>query len=401
MLWDLSTGPQLRGVNIYQSRVHWELDYGCRGTGVAGPPYTQEDFNRLSALGANYVNISHPGLFTESPPYILDLEIQANLDSLLEMIAQADMFAVISFRTGPGRSEFTFMLEDVGDWFDESYLNDSVWQDRDAQDAWVAMWRHTASRYKDNPIVAGYDLMVEPNSNEVGSDAISDYLDIWDPDEFYTLYSDSLYDWNQFYPHIVQAIRTVDEMTPVLVGGNGYSSVPWLPYLKLMDDDRIVYTAHQYSPNQFTHQWYDSIKCSYPGRCDINWDGKKEEFDEAYLEELFIILDEFIAENEVPLAVNECGVVRWVPGAAIFMNDQLNLFEARGINYALWMFYPSWYPYCEMREAHNILWGPDPDNTENVSSELLDVILTFWKKNVMRPSTLINQILFNSWIMIQ
>ena len=42
------------------------------------------------------------------------------------MIAKADMFAVNSFRTGPGRSEFTFSLEEVGDWFDASYLNDQV-----------------------------------------------------------------------------------------------------------------------------------------------------------------------------------------------------------------------------------------------------------------------------------
>jgi hypothetical protein len=189
-------------------------------------------------------------------------------------------------------------------------------------------------------------------------------------------------------------------MTPVLVGGNGYSSVPWLPYLEPINDDRIVYIAHQYSPNQYTHQWYDSIKCTYPGKCDVDWDGEKEELDRTYLEELFRIIDEYIAVNQVTLAVNEFGVVRWVPGAAAFMKDQMNLFEQRGINYAFWMYYPSWYPYCEMREAHNFLWGPDPDNAEDTSSELLDTILAYWKKNTVRPSTLTNhQILFDTWFM--
>jgi len=78
------------------------------GPGPVGLPYIQEDFDRLAALGANYVNISHPGLFTETPPYTLDQDIQDNLDNLLNMIAEDDMFAVIAFRTGPGRSEFTF-----------------------------------------------------------------------------------------------------------------------------------------------------------------------------------------------------------------------------------------------------------------------------------------------------
>jgi len=165
--WALWTGgAQLRGANIYQRRVYPELDGpDFMGHGPVGPPYTQADFNRLTALGANYVNVSHPGLFAENPPYALDEDIQDNLDDLLNKIAQAHMFAAISFRTGPGRSEFTFFWGEEGDWFDESYFNDAVWQEQAAQDGWAAMWRYTAERYRGNPIVVGYDLMVEPNAN--------------------------------------------------------------------------------------------------------------------------------------------------------------------------------------------------------------------------------------------
>jgi len=74
--WSLWTeGTQLRGANIWQRRVYPELD-GTEflGSGPVGPPYVQSDFDNLAALGANYVNISHPGLFTEDPPYVLDQE---------------------------------------------------------------------------------------------------------------------------------------------------------------------------------------------------------------------------------------------------------------------------------------------------------------------------------------
>ncbi|GAF78152.1 unnamed protein product, partial [marine sediment metagenome] len=83
--WELwVNGTHLRGANIYQRRVYPELDGPTfMGPYPVGPPYTQEDFNRLAALGANYVNISHPGLFTETPPYTLDKSIQDNLDNLL------------------------------------------------------------------------------------------------------------------------------------------------------------------------------------------------------------------------------------------------------------------------------------------------------------------------------
>jgi hypothetical protein len=74
-LWDTSTGPHLRGANIWQARVDLELDGpDFKGPGPVGPPLTQDDFDRLSHLGANYVNVSHPGLFTETPPYVLDEE---------------------------------------------------------------------------------------------------------------------------------------------------------------------------------------------------------------------------------------------------------------------------------------------------------------------------------------
>ena len=192
--WTLWTGDtHLRGANVYQRRVYPELDGAdFMGPGPVGPPFVQQDFDNLATQGANYVNLSHPGLFTETAPFTLDMAIQNNLDDLLAKAAQADLFAVISFRTGPGRSEFTFFWDEVGDWFGPDYLNDSLWQDQAAQDAWVEMWRYTAQRYRNNPIVAGYDLMVEPNSNEVGSNVITDLLDIWEPEVFYANYGNSL-----------------------------------------------------------------------------------------------------------------------------------------------------------------------------------------------------------------
>lgn len=47
-------GPHLRGANIWQAIVIPELDGpDFKGPGPVGPPYSQEDFNRLAALGAS------------------------------------------------------------------------------------------------------------------------------------------------------------------------------------------------------------------------------------------------------------------------------------------------------------------------------------------------------------
>ncbi|MBN2387306.1 MAG: cellulase family glycosylhydrolase [Anaerolineales bacterium] len=381
--WTLWTsGTQLRGANIYQRQVHPELDGSeFLGPGPFGPPYSQADFDRLAALGANYVNISHPGLFPVTPAYTVDEAAVANLDRLLAMIANADMFAVITFRSGPGRSEFSLLRDGAGDWFDPSYLIETVWEEPEARAAWVEMWHYTAERYRDNPIVVGYDLMCEPNSNEIVAE--------WDPAAFDSNYGGSSYDWNTLYPSIVEAIREVDLTTPILVGGNGYSAAAWLAFLQPTGDPYTVYTFHQYEPYVYTHQeeWDD---LPYPGTFDLNYDGVDEVFDRTWLDE-FLLPDNLTPDSNPgwPLAVNEYGTVRWTPEGTAFLQDEMELFEQNGWNYAIWQWYPNWPPLAEPDGDHsfNYRLGPDPWNFELLENELLNLLATFWGRNTIRPST--------------
>jgi len=392
--WALWTnGSQLRGANIWQRIRVPSLDGDeIMGNGYIGPPYVQADFDRLAALGANYVNLSIPGLFTERPPYVLDEGAQANLDSLLQMAANADLFVVISFRTGPGRSDFTFYRDGAGVWYPPELLIETVWSDQAAQDAWAEMWRYTAERYRANPIVVGYDLMVEPNADEVA-------LNIYDPDEFYPQYANTTYDWNRFYPPIVQAIRQVDARTPILVSGMGWGSVLWLPYLQPVSDPYLVFAVHQYAPFQYTHQQPNDNR-SYPGVFDLNWDGQPDIFDWTWMADYFTRLDTFQQQHPGPQAVNEFGVVRWAPNAANFMRDQIDYFEQRGMNHAIWVWEPSWEPWRTVGDkAMNYLLGPDPNNFEEVDNDLLRVILDSWGRNTVRPSQYLTSRLYLPLVM--
>ncbi|MFH0980296.1 MAG: cellulase family glycosylhydrolase [Planctomycetota bacterium] len=374
----------LRGANIYQRRVYPELDgEEFMGTGAVGPPLTQDDFTRLAEYGANFVNISHPGLYAETPPYILDEVIQDNLDSLLDMAAAADLFAVITFRTGPGRSEFAFFwgqdtgTDPQGGWFAPSYYNNTVWTKQAAQDAWAQMWRYTADRYKDNSIVVGYDLMCEPNATEV-------FFGIWDEvTEFYPAQAGTLYDWNQFYPDVVAAIREVDTQTPILVEPTGWGAAVWLPYLEPTDDERTVYTIHQYEPSGYTHQPVDSLDITYPGTLEGG-----ETFDQAWLDDLLArTVDDFVGEHGLPVAVNEYGPQRFEPGAGAYMDDLMDLFEQRGMNHVFWEWQPSWPEQQLYNDAFNFLHGADPDNHEDLdTSDHIEAVRKYWNRNTLRPS---------------
>lgn len=377
--WSLwNGGTQLRGANIYQRRVFEEID-GLEfvGPGPFGPPYTQEDFDHLRALGANYVNLSIAGLYTVEPPYRVDDQAAANLDRLLEMAANANLFAVISFRSGPGRSEFSIL--GAGDWYPSSYLIESVWTEPAAQAAWAAMWRFTAERYVGSQVVAGYDLMCEPNSNGI--------MDIWDAQEFYDEYGGSGYDWNTWYPPIVEAIRSVDADTPILVSGLSFGDIAWLPYVQLVEDERLVYTFHQYNPHEYSHQEPGAgQEYLYPGEFDADYDGEPEWVDRLWLEELFSIAVDWMGEHSRPLAVNEYGSVRWAPGAAEYLRDQMELFEQHGWNYAIWMWYPAWEPLKEGDNSFNYRLGADPHNLDDLAStDILETLIDFWSRNLAWP----------------
>ncbi len=378
-LWNKTT--QLRGANIWQRIVIPDLDgEEFLGPDYIGPPYTQEDFNQLAALGANYVNISGPGLFTEEPPYQLDIQAQKHLDQLLDMILNADLFAVITFRTGPGRSDFTFYRDGAGDWFEPDLLREWVWTDQTAQDAWVEMWQYTAARYQNHPVVVGYDLMCEPNAAGI--------RDIWEPEDFYNQYGGTTLDWNQLYPKISSAIREVDPETPILIGGMGWSSIRWLPYLKPTGDSRTVYLVHQYEPqDQYTHQEYHSSLNKYPGEFDLDWDGNPDPFNQDWLEGYFAIIDQFQNEWNVPVSVNEYGVVRWVPGGAEFLDDQLSLFEKQGFNHAIWMWDPAWQPWTDEVNDMNYRFGQNiMGRKDELPNPLMDILQEFWQLNSLRPS---------------
>ncbi len=90
--------------------------------------------------------------------------------------------------------------------------------------------------------------------------------------------------------------------------------------------------------------------------------------------------------HQVPLAINEFGVARWVPNAAAFLDDELALFEARGINYAVWVWETSWEPFATEVTDFNARLGPDPQNTSNVDNELRSVLERYWNRNMIRPS---------------
>lgn len=361
-LW--SEGTRLRGVNFWQKRLDPQRDGDVFGNAHIGPPYDAEDFKTLARLGANYVNLSHPGVFTERAPYRIDPNAEKNLDELIRLAKEHNIYVVISFRTGPGRDEAGF------DEHETHRAYNDLWKNKDAQTAWVGMWRHVARKYKDHPQVAAYDLMVEPNSNAL-------LLKTDNADEFYSRWSGSLYDWNPLANKILKAIREEDGKTPCIVSAMNYGDPNWLDALPNFDDPYIVYAAHHYAPYEYTHAKPNSPP-TYPSELGEGDDA--EPFNKDWIRRTLRKVAEFKSRTGRPVVINEYGVFRWQNGALRYLTDEMQIFEEFGVNYAMWL-WESRYPKIDYSEF-NYRRGLQKANEKDIEpNPLLDLLQSFWVRN--------------------
>ena len=120
----------------------------------------------------------------------------------------------------------------------------------------------------------------------------------------------------------------------------------------------------------------------------MDGDGTDDQFNRDWLVNFLSLIDTFKSQHNVPVAANEFGLLRWVINGADYMRDEMDLFEQRGMNHALWEWQPAW-PALAEDDGFNFLRGTDPSNHTNVTtSDLIEVIRQNWARNTIRPSTM-------------
>ena len=304
-LWNTGSAV-LRGANVYQGRNVFNADVAF-GDG----PFTQSDFDDLRAAGANYVHISHAGIFSEQPPYALDQAAVDNLDRVVNMARAAGLYAGIAFRSGPGRNDLSIVDAT------NPQANHSIWTNQAAQDAWVEMVKFAAARYGRDPIVVGLSVMVEPTAYTQHPTRFG----FPDPETFYAQFGGTIEDVNGLYARATTAIRSVDADLPILLEPDGHGNINWLPFLRITGDARTVYTPHDYSPFKFTHNG----KGRYPSRKN------NRTTQEALLGQIAAFGD----SHGVPVALTEFGARKIARTASKYLADRVSILDQIG-NWSVW-----------------------------------------------------------------
>ncbi len=182
---------------------------------------TEADIRRIAELGYNSVRPAlNARLFlTETDPPRRVEEGYQLLDNLVKWCKAHGLYVIIDMHGAPGGQ--------TGQNIDDS-ANDQpeLFMQQKYQDQLVDLWVELAKRYKDEPAVAGYDLLNEPLPERTG--AAAKYKHFVEP----------------LYQRITKAIRAVDAKHMIILEGVDWSN-DWSIFTERFDDN-LVYQFHYY-----------------------------------------------------------------------------------------------------------------------------------------------------------
>lgn len=185
---------------------------------------TESDIEFIASTGANTIRLPfHYKLFTNEDYMGLNDENEGFriVDSLVNWSRKRDLRVILDMHDCPGGQ--------TGDNIDDSYGYPWLMTDTTSQAQFIAIWEKIAARYKDEPVILGYELMNEP---------IATY---WEGAE-----KDSLNaQLEPLYKKTTAAIRKIDQNHIILLGAPQWNS-NFEPFTDWKFDDNIMYTCHRY-----------------------------------------------------------------------------------------------------------------------------------------------------------
>jgi aryl-phospho-beta-D-glucosidase BglC (GH1 family) len=167
----------------------------------------ESDFDRMKAAGINCVRLPFLASLMDEPGGV------KWLDSAIGWASARGMYVILDMHGAPGGQSDQGHTGQAGvDAFFKSEAN---------VESAAAIWTRLARRYRDNPAVAGYDLLNEPTG---------------------TPNSDTLY---VVMDRLYRAVRAVDPNHMVFIE-DGYTRIDYMPYPEPCGWKNVVYSEHYY-----------------------------------------------------------------------------------------------------------------------------------------------------------
>jgi aryl-phospho-beta-D-glucosidase BglC (GH1 family) len=149
------------------------------------------------------------------------------IDSLVNWCRESKIYMILDMHDAPGGQ--------TGDNIDDSYGYPWLMTSIESQEQFIGIWKKIATRYKNEPVILGYDLLNEP---------IATYF----VDKERQKLNSAL---EPLYKKVVAAIRQVDQNHIVLLGGAQWNS-NFKVFKDSKFDSKMMYTCHRY--------WCDTLQ---------------------------------------------------------------------------------------------------------------------------------------------
>jgi aryl-phospho-beta-D-glucosidase BglC (GH1 family) len=291
----------VHGINNEKSPSSTSL----RGTMIS-PHLEEQDYRVLRNWNANHIRwqllwagFPHgPADNATVSEYEEWLEsILEHLDSLIPVFHEFGIKILLDLHTPPGGRDQN------NKW--------PLFYNQTFQDTFLTVWEKMANRYKNETQIMGYDLVNEPNDQDLAPGLLS---------------------WRDLAIAAIQRIRVIDTLHPIIVEASPNGGVTSLPTFEPLPFDNLIYSFHMYQPFKFVLQGiYSNVTTPvyYPGIIDgIMWNK------EALRTVMQPTVDWQNAHN-VSIHIGEFSAIRWAPGNSTcnYLNDCIELFEEYGWNW--------------------------------------------------------------------
>lgn len=220
-------------------------------------------------------------------------------------------------------------------------FDDRLWSDPAFADQALKFWSDLAAALKDHPAVAGYNLINEPAPEKTTglaeNGAMAD-IRAWQEKN-----SGGTRDLPKLYTRIIEAIRAVDPVTPVMVDSGYYANPRALAaWPKRLADDKVLYAFHMYEPYDATSapNMKRETPLRYPGATTDYAGGKMTWGRNAVANHIDAAFDWAKAQGLPPTRVvaAEFGCMRLWPDCGTYLTDVMDAVEAKGGHWAFYSF---------------------------------------------------------------
>ncbi|MFZ3273963.1 MAG: cellulase family glycosylhydrolase, partial [Lutibacter sp.] len=181
---------------------------------------THNDIKYLKSIGSNHIRLPfHYKMFTDD---LYMGERNAGFkyfDRLIDWCRQENMYVLLDMHAAPGGQ--------TGDNIDDSYGYPYLFKSKSSQNLMTEIWVKIAEKYKNEPIIIGYDIANEP---------IAHYFNDELPYLNHQLFL--------LYKRIITEIRAVDKEHTIFLNGSNWSGN--FEVFEEIIDNNVVYEFHKY-----------------------------------------------------------------------------------------------------------------------------------------------------------